>query len=120
MRPCPRRPCPAPSLIRSCVALAIQNFQHNRSETRRSLERAYSQNDALWNRGGAATSRHRLGQVRFASQSGQIADISGCPLCANRVLTHRSEKGNPGQSAKGGGRGRRGPPEVFRLCVTWL
>ena len=34
----------------------------------------------------------RVTNVRFAPESGQIADISGCPLCANRVLTHHSKK----------------------------
>ena len=58
----------------------------------------------------------RVTNVRFAPESGQIADISGCPLCANRVLTHRSEKGNPGQSAKGGAAGAAGRRRFFD-CV---
>ena len=36
--------------------------------------------------------RQSLADVRFAPEGGQIADISGCPLCANRVLTHHSKK----------------------------
>jgi hypothetical protein len=32
-----------------------------------------------------------LADVSFAPKSGQIADISRCPLCANRVLTRRNK-----------------------------
>src|SRR5262249_39887016 len=34
----------------------------------------------------------RAAYVRFAPESGQIADVSGCQLCANSVLTRRSKK----------------------------
>jgi hypothetical protein len=30
--------------------------------------------------------------VRFTLESGRIADIGGCLICANRVPTHRSKK----------------------------
>jgi len=33
-----------------------------------------------------------MADVRFTPESGQIADISGCPLCAKSVLTRRNKK----------------------------
>src|SRR5215471_16862356 len=45
-------------------------------------------------RKGKAAHRQRNRQVgvRFTPERGQIADISVCPLCANRALTRRSKK----------------------------
>ena len=42
--------------------------------------------------GQKQTSRHHLHYVRFTPKSGQIADISRCPLCAKSGQTHRSKK----------------------------
>jgi hypothetical protein len=35
--------------------------------------------------------KQSLADVRFAPETGQIADISGCPLCANCDRTQRSK-----------------------------
>src|SRR5262249_42377434 len=51
--------------------------------------------------GSGADVTRDLANVRFAPQSGQSADMLACPLCANRVLTHRSKKTNPSPRRRG-------------------
>jgi hypothetical protein len=63
-------------------------FDHLVGEGELSRSTAFSSFHSINSRGG----RRSLANVRFATESGQLADISICPLCANSDLTRRSKK----------------------------
>ena len=62
----------------------------------------------------------RVTNVRFAPESGQTAEASICPLCANRVITHCSKRHRLFDHLVGAQqeRSRDRQPQMLRLVLA--